>query len=252
MGIGMGIGMRRLAWAGATAPLIGAVAVRAVRVQTSARSRRAYWVAAADRAADGAARVVTLGDSLTQGTGSSSAQSSWLGRFSRRLADDLDQPVRVENRAVYGARVADVLAEQLPLPPDAELVTLCIGSNDAGRTRPEVFRDQLTRICDQLPDGSLVGDVPTFLWGPRVGAAAQFARIVREVVDAHPRLRLAAVEKATAAARISRHLAGDYFHPNDIAYGWIAEAFWSAYRGRSAASPSVPPAEAAVDSPPLT
>lgn len=249
----MATGLRRLAWAGATtAALIGAATVRAVRVQTSSRSRRAYWVAAAGRAADGAAQLVTLGDSLTQGTGSSSAQRSWVGRFSRRLADDLEHPVCVENRAVYGARAADVLAAQLPLPPDADLVTLCIGSNDAGRTPPQVFRDQLSRICDQLPDGSLVGDVPTFLWGPRVGAAAQLARIVREVVDAHPGLRPAAVEKATAAARISRHLAGDYFHPNDIAYGWIAEAFWSAYRGRSAASPSVPPAETADDSPAST
>lgn len=212
---------------------------RALAVQTSAPRRRRYWSGAAGSPqslrAD-ALYVVTLGDSLTQGTGSSTPRTSWVGRFIARLSEQSGRPVRLENRAVYGSRAADVLATQLPVPERADLVTVCVGSNDAGRTPPEVFRDQLAQICDQLPPGSLVGDVPTFLWGPRVPFAAQFAQIVREVVADHPDLVCVAVERATAPARITRHLAGDYFHPNDIAYGWIAQAFWDGYSERAPVS----------------
>jgi len=63
---------------------------------------------------------------------------------------------------------SDVLLRQLPVPADAELVTLCIGANDAGRTAPEQFRQRLRQVCAALPAGAIVGDVPEFQWGPRV------------------------------------------------------------------------------------
>ena len=133
--------------------------------------------------------------------------------------------MRAENRAVYGARVADVIRDQLPLPVLMDQVVLCIGANDAGRTPPEDFRVSLRQVCAQLPAGSIVGDVPEFQWGPRTKAAAALAQIVREVVAEFPQLRLAQVERHTIGTRILTELAGDFFHPGNRGYARIARAF---------------------------
>ena len=70
--------------------------------------------------------------------------------------------------------------------------------------------------------------MPEFQWGPRVGAAAELSRIVREVLAEHPALVPAAVEARTAGTRL-RELAGDFFHPGDSGYRRIARAFIDAY-----------------------
>ena len=203
---------------------LGLLAVRALRVRLSVSPRRRWWD---DHRGDGDLVLVALGDSLTQGIGASGPASSWLGAYAAEVSRRRGLSVVVVNRAVYGAKVADVLTDQLPLPPDADLVTLCVGSNDAGRTEPEVFRERLRQVCAQLPDGAVVGDVPEFRWGPRVPRAAELAQVVREVVAEHPGLLLAQVERETTGLSTWTDLAGDYFHPNDRGYARIGEAFRS-------------------------
>jgi len=198
------------------------IAVRAGRVVFSVRARRRYWQ---ERSRHGDLFVVALGDSLTQGIGSSRPETSWLGQYLAHLERTTGRTVRVNNRAKYGARVADLLADQLPLPPGTDLVLMCIGANDAGRTHPEEFRGQLRRACAQLPPGSIVGDVPEFQWGPRVIPAAQLAAIVRDVVAEFPGLLLAPVERETTGISLVKDLAGDFFHPSDSGYDRIARAF---------------------------
>lgn len=201
------------------------VVARALRVRLSVGPRRRYW---ANRATTSDLHLIALGDSLTQGIGSSRPATSWLALFADRLGAVVGATVRVDNRAVYGARLADVLASQLPVSHDAGLVTICVGSNDAGRTPVEQFRDQFRQLCSQLPAGSIVGDVPEFRWGPRVSAAAELSRTVREVLGEFPALVLAPVEARTAGTRMSE-LAGDFFHPGDSGYRRIASAFIVAY-----------------------
>ncbi|KRE62963.1 SGNH/GDSL hydrolase family protein [Nostocoides sp. Soil756] len=211
------------------APLAVLVA-RALRVRLSVAPWGRYW---GRRALPGAPLVVALGDSLTVGTGTTRASRSWLALFVGHVEATWGTTVAVDNRAVYGARVADVLRDQLPLPADAILVTLCIGSNDAGRSDPERFRADLRTLVAQLPPGSVVGDVPEFRWGPRVPAAAELSRVVCEVVAERPDLLLAPVEEHTTGVRILTGLAGDFFHPNDRTHRRIADAFvtgWSQRR----------------------
>lgn len=209
----------RARWLGLVPVAIG---VRAGLVQLTVFSRRRYW---RRRSAGDGLLVVALGDSLTQGIGSSRPSTSWLAIFLDRLQSHRQQPVRVDNRSVYGAKIADLIADQLPLPAGTALVTMCIGSNDAGRTPPDEFAKRLREVCAALPPGSIVGDLPKFHWGPRVGAAAELAHLVRAIVAEHPQLVLAEVQRHTGETRILTDLAGDYFHPNDRGYRHIADAF---------------------------
>lgn len=201
---------------------LGTLALRALRVRLSVSPRQRWWDT---HRTPGGLVLVALGDSLTQGTGAGSPARAYLGLVAAEVAARTGRDVDVVNRAVYGAKVADVLAAQLPLPADADLVTLCVGSNDAGRTSPEVFRERLRAVCAQLPAGSVVGDVPEFQWGPRVPEAAALSQVVREVVAEHPGLVLAPVERETTGTSILTELAGDFFHPNDRGHARIARAF---------------------------
>ncbi len=207
----------------------GVVVARALRVRLSVAPRRRYWQRIATT---GDLPLVALGDSLTQGIGSSRPGTSWLGLFATHLEAASGKTVRIDNRSVYGARLADVLERQLPLPPDAGLVTLCIGANDAGRTSSDEFRAGLRRVLAQLPAGSIVGDVPEFQWGPRVAAAAELSAVVRSVTAEFPDLRPARIEAHTAGTKILTELAGDFFHPGDPGHRRIAAGFIAADRSR--------------------
>lgn len=198
---------------------------RALRVRLSVGSRRRYWTA---QATQGELLLVALGDSLTQGIGSSRPSTSWLGRYVEHLESRTGRQVRIDNRAAYGARIGDLIRGQLPIPAGADFVTVCIGANDAGRTAPEQFRRDLHRVCRQLPAGSIVGDIPEFQWGPRIEAAGCLSRIVREVVGQFPQLVLADVEARTVGTKVLTELAGDFFHPADPGHRRIATAFIAA------------------------
>jgi len=218
-------------WALLVPAAVTVLLARGLRVRYSVEPRRQYW---RQRATGSGPLIVALGDSLTQGTGSRRGSTSWLGLFIRDIEARWGTSVRVDNRAVYGARIADLIRTQLPVPADAALVTLCIGSNDAGRTPPAEFRAALVQVCAALAPGSIVGDVPEFQWGPRIAAAAQLSAIVREVVAEYPGLILAEVEQHTRGISILSEFAGDFFHPNDSGHRRIAAAFIEAARRQPA------------------
>lgn len=208
----------------ASATMVAALAGLALRTRLSVHPRRVHWDS---RAGSGELLWVALGDSLTQGIGSSRPQTSWVGRSAAQVYQHTGRAVRLVNLAAYGARVSDVLVRQLPAAPlaEADVVTLCVGSNDAGRTSVAEFRLQLEHVCDALPAGAVVGDVPEFQWGPRIAAAADLSSVVREVVAARAHLVLAPVQRETTGTRVLTELAGDFFHPNDNGYARIARAF---------------------------
>ncbi len=142
-----------------------ALGARAGLVQLTVFPRRAFW---RSRLNGDGPLIVALGDSLTQGIGSSRPSTSWLALFVAAAESRRGRPMRVDNRSVYGAKLADLIATQLPVPAEAALVTMCIGSNDAGRTPPDEFAKNLREVCSQLPPGTIIGDVPKFHWGPRI------------------------------------------------------------------------------------
>ena len=110
---------------------------------------------------------VALGDSMTHGIGASAYDHGWVGQLSDRLRGD-GWDHRVVNRSVTGARVDDVVDNQLPAleavsaeegPP--ALVTVVIGSNDVVSPRHRRgLAERFALMLDRLPDGAVVMNLP--------------------------------------------------------------------------------------------
>jgi lysophospholipase L1-like esterase len=222
--------------------VVGALAwyaVGALRVLWSVPDFAAQWRERAQRPADpGELLFLALGDSVAQGIGASSPDRGYVGLLAAWLRATTGRPVRVVNLSVTGAKVADVVRDQLPqaagLRPD--VVTLDVGANDAGRTDPEAFRASLRALLDALPAGAFVADVPWFGGGRRLAAAQVLSDVVREEVAARPLVPVAA-EAASKDMRWGDY-AGDLFHPDDSGHRRWADAFWASMRERLPAGES--------------
>jgi lysophospholipase L1-like esterase len=176
-----------------------------------------------DSASSGSEWWAVLGDSAAQGVGASSPALGWAGVATAGLG------VTVWfNLSVSGAKVADVIAIQVPrlvwlterFGP-AERVLVAAGGNDLVRAAGAggVRRD-LAALVDLLPDATVVGSLPQTPWGV----------IAR---SANRGLRRAAVSRGLSIADINRHYrfpysartSSDAFHPNDRGYKDWAQAF---------------------------
>jgi lysophospholipase L1-like esterase len=184
-----------------------------------------------------APRVVWLGDSTAVGEGASSA----AGAVPSQVQDGLGRPdAALTVLAVSGARVAGVLAEQVPhvagLHPD--LVLISVGANDTIHfTGRGAFRHTYEQLVRALPPG-----VPVVLLGvPDMGAIARFAQPLRAMAGRRGRNLDAEVRRVAAATGAvyadiagptgpafrrypGRYFAADDFHPSDAGYGLWADA----------------------------
>jgi len=197
---------------------------------------------ALDRPGDGP-KVVWLGDSTAAGVGASSA----AGALPSRVQDGLGRPgASLTVAAVSGARVADVLARQVPLVAGLhpDLVLISVGANDTihmtGRTE---FRRTYERLVRALPAG-----VPVVLLGvPDMGSIARFAQPLRAIAGRRGRRLDGEVRRVAAAAGAvyvdiagstgpafrrdpRRYFAADDFHPSDAGYGLWADAVLNGLR----------------------
>ena len=106
----------------------------------------------------------------------SSIDAGLVGQLHDRLLAQ-GFPLTVVNLSATGARVPDVLDQQVPvmksLPPTKgapDLVTVLAGSNDlfGGRTRRRDLPDAMARLVEVLPRGAVVCTLPQ----PRAAARA--------------------------------------------------------------------------------
>jgi lysophospholipase L1-like esterase len=202
-------------------------------------------------------RFVVLGDSTTAGVGVERAEDSLPYLIAQRIADAESTPVHVVSYGWAGARVADLVRQQLPRAlepiraseakpflPDADLVAVVVGSNDAthntppGRFRADV-RTVLEGIRAAAPNARVVlAGIPAFrgaLRGmePLIFIADQYARLLRPVARAEAgRAGAAYADLARDVPELIRGrtdvLSSDQFHPSVVGYtAWadvIAEA----------------------------
>ena len=202
-------------------------------------------------------RLVVLGDSTTAGVGVDRAADSLPYQLARRLADHHRRPVHVVSYGWAGARVADVVRDQLPraLSPlrktdteaflaAADLVAIVVGANDAThQTGPRRFRASLRAVLDgvrQAAPGSRVvlAGIPAFRGAlravePLIFIADQYARALRRIgrVEA-ARAGAAYADLATEVPRrIDRDtpfLSVDQFHPSAAGYAVWADVLFEA------------------------
>lgn len=210
---------------------LGRVLPGVARVRAQAEPYAATWHARNRELLAGTPvrrRWVVLGDSLSQGVGASSPDRGLVGVLRDRLAD-AGHPLDVLNLSATGARVADVLDQQLPvlerLPPPPpglgpDLVTVLVGSNDlfGGRRHSRALPDAMARLVARLPDGCVVATLPQ---------PPEPARLANRPIDAAAAEgRLRVVDLRTSGPQSWRgRLAADFFHPNDAGYAAMADAF---------------------------
>lgn len=213
-------------------------------------------------------RMVVLGDSTTAGVGVDRAEDSLPYLLAQRIADARRSEVQVTSYGWAGARVADLVRQQLPraLEPiragatepylsGADIVVVVIGANDAThRTPPWRYRADLRSVLSGIREAAPGADVvlagiPTFRGAlrsaePLIFLTDQYARVLR------PISRAEAVHAGTAFADLARDvpprlgrrpdaLSGDRFHPSAIGYAAWAEVIAEALLApREAAAPA--------------
>lgn len=190
------------------------------RVEPLAEAWRAHNVATLGQSGR---RWLALGDSLTQGVGASRKDAGWVGQLAKRMADT-HRDLNVINLSATGARVGDVLRQQVPaleligVRPD-DLVTVMAGSNDlfGSRARRDLLPETFRKLIDRLPRGSVVATLPhpsraATQVNDDIDAAADSGRIVMADL------------RVTGPTSWRGRRAGDFFHPNDAGYAAIATA----------------------------
>jgi lysophospholipase L1-like esterase len=208
-------------------------------------------------------KLVVLGDSTTAGVGVDRPEEALPFALARRVAATEDRPVRVISFGWAGARVADLIRQQIdhaagiaikpgengPFLADADVVAVVIGSNDAthqtppGRYRADL-RASFEMIRQHAPRARIVlAGIPRFrgalrTFEPLIFIADQYARLLRPISRAE-------AERAGAAyadlhARVpplieGRRdvLASDQFHPSAVLYEAWARVLCEALAARA-------------------
>ena len=178
--------------------------------------------------------MLWLGDSTAAGVGATSPDAA----IPRLVAAAFGPDTQLVSRAVSGARVNDVVEEQLDGVDlaDFDLVFLSVGANDAIHlTRRGDFYADYQRLAG-------IGDRLVALGVPDMGSPTRFAQPLRAItgwrgrrVDAtihdvlrdHPRATYVDIAGRTGPAfrrDPKRYFSADRFHPSDAGYRLWADA----------------------------
>ncbi|MCU1693414.1 MAG: esterase [Frankiales bacterium] len=203
---------------------------------------RAYWASPHGR--EGGLLYVALGDSAAQSVGASRPARGYVGLLAERLRVTTGGPVRVVNLSVSGARVRDVLRDQVPalraLRPD--VVTVAVGGNDVRGYDAGRFDTDVSALVAALPPDALLADVPYFMHGHWERDAQQAADVLHARASARD---LTVVPLHAALAReglraMLTEFAPDLFHPSDRGHAVWADAFWTQVRRLPAVRAATP------------
>jgi lysophospholipase L1-like esterase len=186
-----------------------------------------------------AVRIVALGDSLALGTGASAPENGFIFQSYRRVLAERPGS-RIDDLAIGGATVADVLRLQVPrlAYEPADVAIVCVGGNDVvRRTSPARFAatygELVARLRAALPATRLiVCGVPDVALSP-LFSGRDTATIARLSAADDGAVRAIAKRSAAAFADLyavtrrdradaNRLLSDDRFHPSDAGYATFA------------------------------
>ena len=210
--------------------LSGVWGLALLRLARSVGTASTYW--SEPRGEPGGLLYVALGDSAAQGIGASRPDRGYVGLLAGRLRERTSRPVQVVNLSRSGARISDVVQDQLPalaaLGRAPDLVTVAIGSNDVPTFDADRFDAAVEQLVDALPAGAYVADVPYWMHGRWEDDAQAAAGLVTAAVRERG-LRPVPLHDAQRRAGWSAmltHFAADWFHPDDRGHRLWADAFW--------------------------
>jgi acyl-CoA thioesterase-1 len=204
--------------------------VQVWQLRRSVELHRRYW--SVPQGPGGGLLYAALGDSTALGIGASAPERGYVALLAQRLAASTGRPVQVLNFSRSGARVEDVVTEQLPrlagLSPD--LVTVAVGANDIKRYNSVRFRADVDTLIAGLPPGTVVGNVPWFMHGGTGRRSAEAAAYVETRAKARglPVAALHDTMRDRGWRSMLTDFAPDLFHPNNRGYRLWADAFWAA------------------------
>lgn len=189
-----------------------------------------------------ALRFVVLGDSTSAGVGVDDPADAYATLLARRLAEETGGPVELRVLGESGARVEDVLDEQVPaaVELDPDVVFVGIGANDVTHlTSLDDVRDSMRAALDRL---SSTGATIVVAGAPdmRVDAWHEPLRSLsylrgKQVTGA---VEEAALEGGAAVVELAEetgpffaedpegHFSEDRFHPSAMGYRRWADAIF--------------------------
>lgn len=222
----------RVAFPGAVAVFFlyaGWVALIGRRVQPF----RDHWTVRPE-VPDGAICYVALGDSMAQSLGATRVDNGYVPLLAKRLARETGRHVVIINLSAAGARVGDVLRDQLPqlvaLPRRPDLVTLTVGSSDLLTRCSDLnrFERDFAELVRGLPAGTVVSDIPWVALPILSRRSHDFSDAIRRFTAGPGLSRVASYDATRAGGYFRRgmRVAGDWFHPNDRGHREWADAFW--------------------------
>jgi lysophospholipase L1-like esterase len=189
-------------------------------------------------------RLAWLGDSTGAGIGASGEDAAVVTLVARELGRSVELRVLAQS----GARIADVLGEQLPRLPrvDADVVVLAVGGNDVTHltsgslfaARYDLVLEALRRIGPAQIVSVGIGDFGTV---PRIPQPLRaivewrgraLDELIRDATARHdvPYVDLYGETGPVFGVSPGRYYAPDGFHPNDLGYREWADAILEVLR----------------------
>lgn len=176
---------------------------------------------------------VALGDSVTQGVGTSDPEHSYPTRILSRLREETGEPWRLVNLSMSGGRFDDVRVRQLGALDQArlrpQLVTTLVGSNDViWRRDTEAIVDDARALVDALPPGTVLSRVSE-------RPPDRKRRGINQVFEAAETTGRVDLYDAWEWPTGEGMWAADRFHPNDRAHRHLADNLWGVLSTRGLA-----------------
>jgi len=204
---------------------------RLIRLKVSVTTYRLYWAKLAfEKPTPDDFIYVALGDSTAQAIGASKPSNGYVALVGKHIEQKTGKKVHIINLSVSGAKIQDVINDQLPKLskiPKVDMVTIEIGANNVATYDEAEFTAEFSGLLDKLPVGTYVADVPSFAGGRKRGlskTSEQAAAVADQLIVQRPQLNVVKLYDKTKGQGLN-DFAADYFHPNNSGYKNWAAAF---------------------------
>lgn len=215
--------------------LIGLYVIGLFALSAQVPTYQKYWDKKNRHAApDNAITYIAMGDSTAQGIGATSAEKGYVGLVAVAIAQKTGRPVRLINISKSGAKIEDVMNDQLPQlkqigVDENTIITIEIGANDVARGFDgNAFKNGMNELLPQLPKQTIISDLPYFGKG-RLSSQEKYVKeanqLLSGIADTHG-LQLAPLHETTEKNASWLNNALDLFHPSNRGYKNWFNAFW--------------------------